>query len=162
MHETIGRFSRWGLVHGPLWGVAAALIGGIPLSRLVDFPVTEAQLISIGLIVGLIAGPFLAIMVGVTCMAADHAPRWLLDAPDYVAVLTVLAVIGLAAWPLLSLVDASASATLLGVVLLASAPTIDAARSAPQLLRPQAVGGAHRAVRTVSFDHVRQARGSAV
>lgn len=150
MHETIGRFSRWGLIHGPVWGVAAALVGGLPLSRLVEFPVSEAQLISIGLIVGLIAGPFLAIMVGVTCMAADHAPRWILDAPDYVAVLTVFAVIGLAAWPLLSLVDASASATLLGVALLASVPTIDAARTAPRLLRPPSddAGGHSRTVRT--------------
>ncbi|HEX6196763.1 MAG TPA: hypothetical protein VFZ37_12690 [Jiangellaceae bacterium] len=79
-------------------------------------------------------------------MAADHAPRWLLDAPDYVAVLTVVAVIGLATWPLLSLVDASASATLLGIVLLAGAPIIDAARTAPKLLRPSE-DGAHRAVR---------------
>ena len=152
MHETMGRFSRWGLVHGPVWGVVAAVVGGIPLSRLVEIPVAGAQLVTIGLVVGLTVGPFLAIMVGVTCMAADHAPRWLLDAPDYVAVLTVFAVIGLAAWPLLSLVDASASATVLGVVLLASAPTIDAARSAPQLLRPQAGrgGGAHRAARAPS------------
>lgn len=146
VHGTIGRFSRWGLVHGPVWGVAAAVVGVLPLSRLVEFPVSAAQLIAIGLVVGLITGPFLAIMVGATCMAADHAPRWLLDAPDYVAVLTVVAVIGLATWPLLSLVDASASATLLGIVLLAGAPIIDAARTAPKLLRPSE-DGAHRAVR---------------
>jgi hypothetical protein len=137
MNTTIGRFARWGLMHGPVWGAVAALLGGIPLSRLLAMPLSEAELIAIGLLAGAIGGPILAIMVGATCLAADRAPRWLLDAPDYVAVLTVIAVVGIVAVPLLTIANAGGTTTVLGVALLASAPTIDAARSAPHLLHPR-------------------------
>jgi hypothetical protein len=149
MHATIGRFARWGLMHGPVWGAVAALLGGIPLSRLLTIPLSEAELIAVGLLAGFVGGPILAVVVGATCLAADRVPRWILDAPDYVAVLAVLAVVALVAGPVLSMADAGAATTVVGVALLSSAPIIDAARSAPQLLHPAPArrAGKHQRVR---------------
>jgi hypothetical protein len=137
MQGTIGRFTHWGLTHGPVWGAAAALLGGIPLSRLLSLPISEVELVALGLLGGLVGGPILAAMVGGVCLAADHVPRWILDAPDYVAVLTVVSVVALAAWPMMRMNEAGGTTAVLGVALLATAPTIDAAWSAPKLLHPR-------------------------
>ena len=134
--EAIGRFARWGLTHGPVWGTAAAVIAGIPLARMLDVSLTYAQLILLGTAAGLVTGPVLAVLVGVMCLAAERVPRWILDAPDYVAVLTVVGFVAVIAWPTLQLADASTGISLVGVALIAAAPSIDAARTAPKLLHP--------------------------
>lgn len=133
---TIGRFTHWGLTHGPVWGILAGVLGGIPLAMLLDANVNELQIALIGAVSGLVAGPVLGIAVGIVCLAADRAPKWILDAPDYVAVVTVVGLVGAALWPLLRLGDAGVPIGTLGIMLLAGVPAIDAARSAPRLLRP--------------------------
>lgn len=132
---TIGRFARWGLIHGPMWGLAAALLA-LPVSALVGFDVAVVPLIVTAAVGGLIGGPVLGALVGGVCVAADRAPKWIIDAPDYVAVLTVGAVIGCVAWPLLGLGQAGLAVGLLAVVLLGAAPAVDAATNAPALLHP--------------------------
>lgn len=140
---TIGRFARWGLTHGPVWGTLAALIGAIPLSRILPMPFSPGELLVLGALCGLIGGPALAILVGAVCLAADRVPRWILDAPDYVAVLTVVGAVAMIAWPALRMADAGTTTALLGVALLATAPTIDAARTAPRLLHPRPAAPDH-------------------
>ena len=132
---TIGRFARWGLIHGPMWGVAAALLA-LPLSAVVDFRVGPMGIVLVGLSAGLLGGPLLGALVGASCAAADHAPKWILDAPDYVAVLTVMVAVALVAWPVLGLEQASAMAGVLGVATIGIAPVVDAAHNAPDLLHP--------------------------
>lgn len=132
---TIGRFARWGLIHGPMWGVAAALLA-LPLSEVVDFGFGPMGIVLVGLTAGLLGGPLLGALVGASCAAADRAPKWILDAPDYVAVLTVMVVVALVAWPLLGLGQASVMAGILGVATVGVAPVVDAAHNAPDLLHP--------------------------
>ncbi|HEU0213139.1 MAG TPA: hypothetical protein VFR13_03570 [Jiangellaceae bacterium] len=133
---TIARFTRWGLRHGPVWGLVAAVVGGIPLAAFRDADVSEAQIVLLGLAIGIAAGPLVGLVTGLTCAAADRAPKWILDAPDYVAVVAVTALVGGLAWPALDLGSNGVPLGALGIVLLAGAPAIDAARSAPRLLRP--------------------------
>lgn len=133
---AIGRFARWGLTHGPAWGVLAGALAGIPLARMLELKVSYFALPVLGAVAGLVAGPLLAVVVGLTCLAADRAPRWILDAPDYVAVLTVIVVITLVAWPTLQSADVGPVVAVLGVALIAAPASVDAARSAPRLLRP--------------------------
>lgn len=132
---TIGRFARWGLIHGPVWGAAAALLA-LPASALLGLDVPVVRLLVIGLLSGLLGGPVLGALVGVVCIAADRAPKWIIDAPDYVAVLTVVSVVGLVAWPTLELGQSGLAAGVLGVGLLGAAPAVDAANNAPALLHP--------------------------
>jgi hypothetical protein len=132
---TIGRFARWGLRHGPLWGAAAALLM-LPLSTLAGFPGESLSLAAAALLAGLAGGPLLGVLVGGVCLAADRAPKWLLDAPDYVAALTVIAVVGVVAWPVLGLGKAGLVAGALALIVLCVAPAVDAANSAPDLLHP--------------------------
>ncbi len=136
LQGTIGRFARWGLTHGPVWGALAGVLGGIPLAMLLDASVNELEIALIGAVSGLVAGPVLGVAVGLVCLAADRAPKWILDAPDYVAVVTVVGLVGAALWPLLQLGAAGLPIGTLGVVLIAGVPAVDAARSAPRLLRP--------------------------
>jgi hypothetical protein len=131
---TIGRFARWGFTHGPAWGTLAAVIGGIPVAALVDANVDGMRIVLIGALAGLLAGPVLGAVVGVVCVAADRAPKWILDAPDYVAVLAVVTVVGGVMWPVLGLGRSGVAVGALGIVLLTCVPAIDAARSAPRLL----------------------------
>jgi hypothetical protein len=133
---AITRFARWGFTHGPAWGTVAGATAGLLLARTFDLTMAYVELIVLGAFVGLLAGPLLAVAVGAVCVAAEHAPRWLLDAPDYVAVLTVVGIVALVGWPTLQLADASTSVSMAGVALIAVAPTVDAARSAPKLLHP--------------------------
>ncbi len=133
--NAIGRFARWGFTHGPVWGVLTAL-AGIPLARMLELQVSYFALPFLGAAAGLLAGPPLAVVVGLTCLAADRAPRWILDAPDYVAVVTVLAVISLVAWPTLQSADIGPAVAALGVALIAAPVSVDAARTVPRLLRP--------------------------
>jgi hypothetical protein len=133
---TIGRFVHWGIRHGPVWGVVAAVVGGIPLAAFRDAGVSELEIVVLGFTIGLAAGPLVGLVTGLTCAAADRAPKWILDAPDYVAVVAVTALIGGLAWPTLDLGSSGAPLGALGIVLIAGAPAIDAARSAPRLLRP--------------------------
>lgn len=131
---AIGRFMRWGLTHGPIWGTLAAGFAGIPLTRVTDLGISVGEVLMIGALTGLVGGPLLGLTVAATCLAADRIPHWILDAPDYVAVLTVLAVITLAGWPTLQLAGAGTTASMAAVMVIAAAPTIDAARTAPALL----------------------------
>jgi hypothetical protein len=133
---AIGRFARWGLTHGPVWGTVSAVIAGIPLARMLDVPLTYAELIVLGAVAGLVSGPVLAVLVSVMCLAAERVPRWILDAPDYVAVLTVVGFVAMIAWPTLQLADASIGISVVGIALIAAAPSVDAARTAPKLLHP--------------------------
>ena len=137
MRGTIRRFAHWGLTHGPAWGVLAALVGGIPLAMVHGTGADELQIVGLGLLGGIVVGPLLGAAVGLACAAADRAPKWILDAPDYVAVVTVTALVGAVTWPLLDLGRSGLPVGALGIVLLAGAPAIDAARSAPWLLHPQ-------------------------
>lgn len=133
---AMARFARWGLTHGPVWGTVAAALGGIPLAAMLDLTVSYLELLVLGATFGLFGGPVLAVVVGLACLAAERVPRSILDAPDYVAVLTIVAVVALFAWPSLLLADASTVVAVTGVVLIAAAPTVDAARTVPQLLQP--------------------------
>ena len=135
---TIARFAHWGLRHGPVWGLVAAVVGGIPLAAFRNAAVSEVQILLLGLAIGIAAGPLVGLVTGLTCAAADRAPKWILDAPDYVAVVAVTALVGGLAWPVLDLGATGAPLGALGIVLIAGAPAIDAARSAPGLLRPDA------------------------
>ncbi|HJU98694.1 MAG TPA: hypothetical protein VJ644_12020 [Jiangellaceae bacterium] len=135
---TIARFAHWGLRHGPVWGLVAAVVGGIPLAAFRDAGVSEIQVLLLGLAIGIAAGPLVGLVTGLTCAAADRAPKWILDAPDYVAVVAVTALVGGLAWPVLDLGANGVPLGALGIVLIAGAPAIDAARSAPGLLRPDA------------------------
>jgi hypothetical protein len=134
---AIARFARWGLTHGPVWGTAAAGLAGIPLAAMLDLSVSYLELLVLGATLGLFGGPVLAVLVGLVCLAAERVPRWILDAPDYVAVLTVIAVIAFFAWPSLQLAEASTAVAVTSIVLIAAAPTVDAARTVPRLLQPQ-------------------------
>ena len=89
LRGTIGRFARWGFTHGPAWGTLAAVIGGLPAAALVDANIDGMRIVLIGALAGLLAGPVLGAVVGVVCVAADRVPKWILDAPDYVAVVAV-------------------------------------------------------------------------
>lgn len=137
---TIGRFMRWGMTHGPLWGVLAALISGLPLVLLTDLPVDEVTVVLVALGGGIVAGPVLGFAAGLACLAADRAPKWLLDAPDYVAVAAVAGIVGGIAWPVLELGRAGPAPGILAVALIASVPAVDAARNAPRLLHPAGSG----------------------
>ncbi|MGH8825283.1 MAG: hypothetical protein ACRDVN_12500 [Jiangellaceae bacterium] len=136
LQGTIGRFARWGLRHGPVWGLIAAVVGGIPLATMLDAGISEVAIVLIGLTIGLAAGPVVGVVTGLTCAVADRVPKWILDAPDYVAVVAVTGLVGGLAWPTLDLGGRGVPLGVLGIVLLAGAPAIDAARSAPRLLRP--------------------------
>jgi len=142
LQGTIGRFVRWGMTHGPVWGVLAAAIGGIPLATFGNIAVSEAQIVLGGLLVGAIAGPLLGLAAGIACLGAELVPKWILDAPDYVAVAVVAGILGGIAWPVLELGRSGPAAGILAVALITSVPAIDAARSAPRLLHadgPEAV-----------------------
>lgn len=132
---AIARFARWGLTHGPVWGAAAAALAGIPLMTTLDLTVSYLELLVLGAVIGVFGGPPLAVLVGLVCLAAERVPRWILDAPDYVAVLTVVGVVALFTWPTFRLADASTAMAAVGVALVAAAPTVDAARSVPRLLQ---------------------------
>ena len=134
LRGTIGRFARWGFTHGPAWGTLAAVIGGIPVAALVDASIDGMRIVLIGALAGLLAGPVLGAVVGVVCLAADRVPKWILDAPDYVAVLAVVTLVGGVMWPVLGLGRSGFAVGTLGIVLLTCVPAIDAARSAPRLL----------------------------
>ena len=136
LQATIRRFAHWGLRHGPVWGLVAAVVGGIPLAAFRDTGVSQAQIVLLGLAIGIAAGPLIGLVTGLTCAAADRAPKWILDAPDYVAVVAVTALVGGLAWPAFDLGANGAPLGALGIALIAGAPAIDAARSAPRLLRP--------------------------
>ncbi len=136
MRGTIGRFTRWGLTHGPVWGTLAAILGGVPLAIMLDAGIGPVQLVLLGAFGGLVAGPVLGGVVGTVCVLTDRVPKWILDAPDYMAVLTVVGSIGAVTWPVLRDAGAGAGIAALGVVLIAGAPAIDAARSASLLLYP--------------------------
>jgi hypothetical protein len=139
---TIGRFVRWGMVHGPAWGILAAVIGGIPLAVFGDVGVSQVQILLGGLLGGAIAGPLLGLAAGIACVGAELVPKWILDAPDYVAVAAVAGIVGGVAWPVLELGRSGPAAGILAVALITSVPAIDAALSAPRLLHadePQAV-----------------------
>lgn len=133
---TMGRFARWGLRHGPAWGTLAAAIGGVPLVRGTDLSLTLVELVVAGALAGLLLGPVLGVLVGAACLGAERVPRWILDAPDYVAIVTVFGVVGLIAVPALQLAGATTAITVLCVILLAAPATVDAARTVPQLLHP--------------------------
>jgi hypothetical protein len=133
---TIARFAHWGLRHGPAWGLVGAVVGGIPLAAFRNAEVSEVQILLLGLVIGIAAGPLVGLATGLACAAADRAPKWILDAPDYVAVVAVTALVGGLAWPALDLGANGAPLGALGIVLVAGAPAIDAARSAPRLLQP--------------------------
>ena len=134
LRGTIGRFARWGFTHGPAWGTLAAVIGGLPAAALVDANIDGMRIVLIGAVAGLLAGPALGAVVGVVCVAADRVPKWILDAPDYVAVLAVVTLVGGVMWPVLGLGRSGVAVGVLGIVLLTCVPAIDAARSAPRLL----------------------------
>ncbi|NIS36170.1 MAG: hypothetical protein GWN07_35585, partial [Actinobacteria bacterium] len=51
-----------------------------PLARMLDLQVSYVALPVVGAVAGLLAGPPLAVLVGLTCLAADRAPSWILDA----------------------------------------------------------------------------------
>lgn len=137
---TIRRFARWGLTHGPVWGSFAAVLGGLPLAMILDADVDVPAILLVGVIAGLVGGPALGLAVGAVCLAADRAPKWILDAPDYVAVVAVVGIIGGVSWPLLRLGENGLAMGLLGVVLLTWLPAVDAARTAPRLLQPAGMG----------------------
>ena len=139
LRGTIGRFARWGFTHGPAWGTLAAVIGGIPVAALVEANVDGMRIVLIGALAGLLAGPVLGAVVGVVCVAADRVPKWILDAPDYVAVVAVATLVGGVMWPVLGLGRSGVAVGALGIVLLTCVPAIDAARSAPRLLYPAEV-----------------------
>jgi hypothetical protein len=134
---VVGRFARWGLSHGPWWGALGGAVVAAPATALMSLPV-EGLLTTVlaGTILGLLAGPALGVLVGLTCLAADRAPKWILDAPDYVAVSTVVLVVGTFAWPLLHPSMDGLLVGLIAVVVLALAPAVDAARNAETLLHP--------------------------
>jgi len=134
LHGTIGRFARWGFTHGPAWGTLAAVIGGVPVAALVDASIDGIRIVLIGALAGLLAGPVLGAAVGVVCVAADRVPKWILDAPDYVAVVAVVTLVGGVMWPVLGLGRSEFAVGALGIVLFTCVPAIDAARSAPRLL----------------------------
>ncbi len=134
LRGTIGRFARWGFTHGPAWGTLAAVIGGLPAAALVDANIDGMRIVLIGTLAGLLAGPVLGAVVGVVCVAADRVPKWILDAPDYVAVVAVVTLVGGVMWPVLGLGRSGFAVGVLGIVLLTCVPAIDAARSAPRLL----------------------------
>jgi hypothetical protein len=133
---TMGRFMRWGMTHGPAWGVLAAIVAGIPLAAFADGGASEVQIVLAGLVGGIVAGPVLGLAAGAACLGAELVPKWILDAPDYVAVAAVAGIVGGVAWPVLELGRSGPAAGILAVVLITSVPAIDAARSAPRLLYP--------------------------
>jgi hypothetical protein len=136
LQGTIGRFVRWGMTHGPAWGLLAAIVAGIPLAIFGNVTVSELQILLTGLIGGIVAGPVLGLAAGVACLGAERVPKWILDAPDYVAVAAVAGIVGGIAWPVLELGRSGPAAGILAVALIVSVPAIDAARNAPRLLHP--------------------------
>jgi hypothetical protein len=136
LQGAIGRFVRWGMIHGPAWGVLAAIVVGFPLAIVGGVPVSEPRLLLAGLVGGIITGPVLGLAAGVACWSAELVPKWILDAPDYVAVAVVAGIVGGIAWPMLELGRSGPAAGILAVVLITAVPAIDAARSAPRLLYP--------------------------
>jgi hypothetical protein len=132
LQGTIGRFVRWGMIHGPAWGLLVAIL----LAVFGDVQASEVQIVLAGLLGGLIAGPVLGFAAGVACMSAELVPKWILDAPDYVAVATVAGIVGGVAWPVLELGRSGPVTGVVAVVVLTAVPAIDAARSAPRLLFP--------------------------
>lgn len=132
--RTLGRFAWWGVSHGPLWGVGAMLLARLlPEGRgRTGYAMWVDLLAGAGL--GLVLGLLVGLLVGVACLLADHVPHWLLDAPDYVAVLVVVAVAALAQRELAGSPDVVL--TLLAVVALALPAAFDAALMAPVLLHP--------------------------
>jgi hypothetical protein len=136
LQGTIGRFVRWGMIRGPAWGLLAAIVGGLPLAIFGDVAFSEPQIVLAGLIGGIVAGPLLGLAAGVACLSAELVPKWILDAPDYVAVAAVAGIVGGIAWPVLELGRSGPAAGILAAALITSVPAIDAARSAPRLLHP--------------------------
>jgi hypothetical protein len=134
LQGTIGRFVRWGMIHGPAWGLLVA----IPLAVFGDVGAGKVQIVLAGLLGGMIAGPLLGFAAGVACWCAELVPKWILDAPDYVAVATVAGIVGGVAWPVLELGRSGPVTGMVAVVVLTAVPAIDAARSAPRLLFPAA------------------------
>jgi hypothetical protein len=155
LQGTIGRFVRWGIVHGPVWGVLAAIVAGVPLAIVGDFTINVAQLLLAGLLGGIVAGPVLGLAAGMACLGAERVPKWILDAPDYVAVAAVAGIVGGVAWPLLELGRSGATTGALAVVLITAVPAVDAARSAPRLLYPD-----DSAVATTAADVTARGRAS--
>jgi hypothetical protein len=131
--RVLRRFVRWGCLHGPVWGAITMLLAhllpdgagrtgrGLPTDILV------------GALVGLVVGPLIGFLVGSVCLIADRLPRWLLDAPDYVAIATVVAAAAIAE---LELGTVDGVVAWLTVGCLALAPAADAALVAPALLHP--------------------------
>ncbi len=133
--RTLGRFVRWGLVHGPAWGVLAMVLNSLLPE---DVAAIGGQGLALDLLAGaaagVVAGPVLGLIVGITCVAAAHLPRWLLDAPDYVAMAAVLGAAAVVVRPLENGNDPVLSLLALGAVALPA--VIDAALSAASLLHP--------------------------
>jgi|SRR5690625_1133648 len=132
---TLQRFVRWGLWHGPLWGVIALAVT-LLVAAVTGYPGSTSQLAVAALFGGLLGGPVIGAVVGVACIAADRAPKWLIDAPDYVAVITVVAIVAVVAWPSLGLGDHGITLGIATVLSLGFAPAADAAAYAPRLLYP--------------------------
>jgi len=135
--RVLRRFARWGLLHGAVWGVTALLLvrllpdGASHTGHGLPYDVV------VGAGVGLVLGPLVGLLVGIVCLIATQLPRWLLDAPDYVAVAVVIAVAALVQGALGAADDTLL--TLLTVGALALAAAADAALSAPALLYPAEV-----------------------
>lgn len=130
------RFVRWGLIRGPLWGVVAVAVG-LPVAAVVDYSGSMSRLVLVALCAGVLGGPFLGAAAGIACTVADRAPKWFIDAPDYVAVLAVIGTMALIAWPLLGLGHYGFSLGAATVLSLGLAPAVDAAAHAPRLLHPR-------------------------
>jgi hypothetical protein len=131
--RILKRFIRWGSLHGPAWGGLAMLLahllpegaGRTGHGLLLD--------VGAGVVVGIFAGPVVGFVVGLGCVVADRLPRWLLDAPDYVAVATVF---GVATVIELEVGTVRGLAALLMVGCVALPAAVDAALVAPALLHP--------------------------
>ncbi len=134
--RTLGRFVRWGLVHGPAWALLAMLLNALLPAHIAEL---GGQGLALDLLsaaaAGVVVGPVLGLIVGITCIAAAHLPRWLLDAPDYVAMVAVLGAAAVVVRPLEHGTDPVLSLLALGAVALPA--LVDAALSAASLLDPQ-------------------------
>jgi hypothetical protein len=130
------RFVTWGLIHGPMWGVVAAGVT-LPVAAVVGYTGSLTRLAVVAVIGGLLGGPLLGAVAGFACTVADRAPKWFLDAPDYVAVLAVIGTVALIAWPVLGLGSSSVTLGVVTVLCLGLAPAVDAAAHAPRLLHPE-------------------------
>lgn len=132
--DAIARFAHWGLRHGAIWGGSAALLSVALPGLGVAFTAATWQTLLVGAAVGVLAGPVLAVITGLVCVLAQRIPRWLFDAPDYLAALTMLALCGLVLWPLAD-PGLGPVARLVAATTLSAAAVVDAARDAAGLLR---------------------------